>query len=63
METEVKIYRCGNCGESTFKAYKSKKHFLMIECTKCKSTSIITVETPKIKIDFGENSTSRIAIF
>jgi len=63
METEVKIYRCGNCGNPTHNLYKRKNDDIIVECTECKSTSIISASQPKLNIEFGDDSEGRIAIF
>ena len=60
----LKIFRCGDCGDSHFKLYgKKESEGIFVECEKCKSVSVIEPSKPKLEINFGENSTGRIAIF
>lgn len=59
--TGLKEMGCGNCGSQTFKIFKDEKG-LVAECCGCKELSLIRVSTPKIEIEFGENSDGCLAV-
>jgi len=62
VQVEMKKTRqmsCGACGGKEFHVRADNPHsatILVIECLKCKSTSIYTTEIPKMVQDWGENS-------
>lgn len=59
MQTNVKPMGCGNCGGKLFRMFfeeGKRDQALLAECEKCKSVSIITVEMPTLKIDWGEGA-------
>jgi DNA-directed RNA polymerase subunit RPC12/RpoP len=47
---------CGNCGRQKFQVYQTPKKGLVVECEKCKSTTIVTVKKPEFHLDWGERS-------
>jgi hypothetical protein len=55
MITGAQTMACGNCGCGQFRVYKSSKT-IHVECVKCLSVSDLIVSTPKIDIEWGENS-------
>lgn len=59
METNLIKAACGDCGNKTFEVYRAENNhnIIITECTKCKSSSAITVSTPKLEINFHNNST------
>lgn len=57
-----KKLRCGGCGNHETQLYINDEQDLFAECTKCKDVTALIV-SPKIKLDFGEGSGSRLCVF
>lgn len=56
MEENVRMFSCGGCGCSKMKLYSKENDFMkemFIECTGCKSVTVLSVMAPKIKIDWA----------
>jgi len=62
MITGLRQYKCGNCGCERFELYADENAELIVECTECSSTTIITVTKPRIDMRFGEKSDGMIYI-
>jgi len=65
METLDKM-RCGGCGNQTFEIYSQSKNGetkLVTRCQGCKSDTIISVDKPQLKLEWGEKSTGILAKF
>lgn len=43
-------FKCGECGEENHKIYLRKDGNIIVECIKCKSSSILYPTEPKILI-------------
>lgn len=59
MVTGAQKTMCGACGNETFEIFaqgKGSDYRLHLECTKCKSTTVVSVERPLLKLDWGEGS-------
>lgn len=61
MIENAKKMSCGNCASQTFTVYQSDET-IVIECQGCKSSSVLRVTTPRIMIDWGENSDGILCI-
>lgn len=59
METNLKLMKCGNCGNETLRIFQGIDRFIL-ECESCKSTSKIYVERPKIIIGWPEQNSRGI---
>lgn len=66
--------RCGGCGCETFRIFnraeKDGKGMrepgpdgLLVECTQCKSVSTLTVETPAIRVGWGDGASGILSTF
>ena len=50
---------CGNCGKEKFSVFAQGKgvdYKLIIECSHCKSTTVVESQKPTLKVEFGEDS-------
>jgi ribosomal protein S27E len=57
MLTDLAQLKCGNCAGEQFKIYQDREHpQLVVECTSCQSTSIVSPTTVRLDIRFGEHS-------
>lgn len=59
MQTNVQAMACGNCGSGIFRIFQQSQAYgfrLIVECQKCKSTSIVDTMPAKLTIEFGDNS-------
>ncbi len=51
----AKSMACGNCGNGTFTIHTDDKTArLLVECTECKSVSVVSVSKPQITIGWGD---------
>jgi hypothetical protein len=52
METGIKQFRCGSCGEKKHELYIKPTGEILVECCnpKCKNVSMIAVSIPKITV-------------
>jgi len=50
METDIKLLRCGGCGETKHELYIRPNGEVIAECLKCKSQSEIVIRKPEIII-------------
>lgn len=59
MLTGMEKMKCGGCGDNNFQIYAPplRESWLLVECNKCKSSSIITIKSAEIIIEWGNNST------
>lgn len=62
---KLEQFRCGGCGNDTYKLYKKEddEKMILVECTECKSISEVGFTEPKLKIEWGHPSNGRICIF
>ncbi|WP_244797539.1 hypothetical protein [Caballeronia grimmiae] len=63
MLTNVEPMACGNCGSGGFRIFRQEQPYgfrLVVECEKCKSTSIIEPKPAELTIEFGEQSDGRL---
>ena len=57
MKENQKKMSCGACSNDTFKVFGDGSiQELNIECTKCKSVTVITPKEPSLEKSFGEGS-------
>lgn len=54
METNLEQLKCGQCSETKHELYLRQNGEIIVECTKCKSRSDITVRQPKLDIGHVE---------
>lgn len=55
----MKEMACGNCGCRTFSVHGEDNHHaerIDIKCTDCGSTTVLTVEQPRITLDWGKGA-------
>ncbi len=56
---------CGACGGFAFEIFSQGENpsdfKLIVECQKCKSTTIIEAEKPSLKLEWGEDSKGSLA--
>ena len=50
METNINQLKCGHCGTEHHVAYVRQNGEILLECTKCGSTSEVVITSPEIVI-------------
>ena len=64
MMTNMKAMYCGNCGHRRFAIYQedTRDGVLVVECEQCRSTTVIRITAPQLRLEFGDGSRGILAM-
>lgn len=63
MKEDMKILKCGGCGESKVNLYISEAGEILAECTKCERETKLTINKPVISLEWGDNGNGVLCVF